>query len=271
MKAPLLLCFLLLITISITAADNENKIKKNRLYIGVEKNHLPYAGLDKNKQASGILTDSLREVCDRIEVECKFITGDFNQLIEDLQFYKLNAVIVVDQIIFQKADKLILTKAFCKTQPVFIYSSHLPKDIKDSTLIGTTIGVQEGSLLHFDLIENYKRDVIIKPYHSIQAGLFDLLTQRIDKLATDKTFFISHLQTTSFSRYYATTPLSSNKIKKTASNHDKEVNSDKNIFRPTQMTLVLREEDTLLYKKINSAIQVKEKIPYCSDLFPLKD
>jgi hypothetical protein len=257
----------------------EQKQEKQLFYFGMEINNSPYTGLSNDTQAVGLLITSVSQLCEKIKIKCEFVSNSFSKMLGDIQLDKLDALVIVRQLILPKTDKLKLTIPLCKIQPVFIHSTDFSKSINIEDLAGTTIGVKEGSRLHFYLIQKYRPEVIIKPYSLLESGLFDLLTNRIDRLATDKAFASTHLAKMFFAekRYIATSLSTKNNEKE---DKDKDKDKDKNnsnkmlnilndvSFLSTQMTLALRDDDIQLYEKLTRAIQARGQVPYCSDLLP---
>ncbi len=289
MIKPFLPCFfvfllLSLVTVSVAAeVKNRNKAaaqqlepkeeqqREEQLYIGIETNRLPYISLDEKGQAIGLLVVAIREVCESIKIKCEFIAGDFSKMLKDIQLQKLGGLLITDKLVLEKTDKLKLTIPLCKTQPVFIHAASLSTSIEVKDLAETTIGVQEGSPLHISLLEKYAPQVLIRPYSLLENGLFDLLTQRIDRLATNKAFATANLVNTTFAKQYVITPIetaSDEQQQEEDSNNKESEALDTKYFLSTQMTLALREDDMDFYKKLIDAIRAKGKIPYCSDLLP---
>jgi ABC-type amino acid transport substrate-binding protein len=255
-------------------ASKESNTDEQQLYIGIEINNSPYISLDSNAQATGLLIKYVRQLCKTISVKCKFVTGNFASMLKAIHLYKLDILLISEQLVLPKTDKLKLTAPLCKIQPVFIHSSDLSNSIEKQDLTETTIGVQEGSRLHFQLIETYAPQVTIKPYSLLESGLFDLLTHRIERLATDKAFASAHLEKTTFATHYITTPFSikngGGESKGNISNKELDFLSRYNFFS-TQMTLAVRKDDQHIYEKLTLAIQNKGQTPYCSNLLPIKD
>jgi len=271
--------FLIFFSVSFPAIAVEGNPKEGQkqeqelFYFGMEINHMPYMGLGNNTKAVGLLITSISELCKKINIKCEFISDNFSKMLRDIRLDKLDALVIVDQLVLPKTDKLQFTIPLCKVQPVFIHSSDLSSSLNIEDLSGTTIGVKEGTRLHFYLIQKYSTEVIIKPYSLLESGLFDLLTHRIDRLATDKAFASAHLANMFFAekRYIIT----SFGAKGNGNEGESIYNSNKafdflvrEYFFSTQMTLALRDDDIQLYEKLTRAIQARGRTPYCSDLLP---
>ena len=246
--------FLLLPFLLTTVLAQENPTeKKQQIYIGIEENRMPYVGLDDKQQAHGILVTAITHLCETINAECKFILGEFEQILQDVQTYKLNTLVVIDTFILPKIDKLKLTPPLCKIQPVFIHKRDENSSTKSEDFKGTTIGVREGSLLHLYLLEKYNHYARIKAFPLLESGIFDLDSGRIDSLVTDQTFFSKKLQETPLGKGYSATPLNI-------------LPADKVTLPATSMRLALREQDVELYESLTKAIQANGQAPYCIEL-----
>ena len=263
------LSILLIISVIMTSLfaeeKNTNEEQKSKVfYIGVETNRMPYIGLTHDKEIIGLLITSVHQLCKKIKIQCEFVSSNFFSILEDIKLNRLDGLLIVDQLVFPKTDKLKLTTPLCTIQPVFIHSSDLDGSIKAKDLTGKIIGVKEGSRLHFYLIEKYDHYATIKPYSLLQNGLFDLFTQHIDLLATDKAFASVNLAKATFAKHYTITSL------RKKNNTTSDFFSKKD-FVLTQMTLALGEENTGLYNKLDQAIRARGKTPYCSDLLVVKE
>lgn len=166
------------------------------LYIGIDKQRYPYVWMDKYQRAQGILVERLNQVCKKINAQCEFVTGDFYELVQQIQTYQLNGVMVIDQVVFPDIDQLSLTAPLCQFQPVFIQAKDYQKRNKPEDFQRTILGVQQGSVLHFYLLDHYSNFAQLRPYETLESGLFDLIVGRIDALVTDRAFYQSRVAAT---------------------------------------------------------------------------
>jgi len=244
----------LLTTVLAQELVQENPVeKKQALYIGIEKNRMPYVGLADTQQAYGILVTEMTRLCEIINAECTFIVGEFNQILENVQTYKLHGLLVIDTFILPKIDTLKLTPPLCKVQPVIIHKQDGKSRTKPEDFKGTTIGVRNGSLLHLYLLEKYGHYARIQAFPLLESAIFDLETGRIDSLFADQVFFSERLQKTPLGKGYSVTPLNI-------------LLTDNAILPETSMRLALREQDAELYESLTKAIQENGQAPYCTEL-----
>ncbi len=250
---PYVTFFILPFLLTTALAQQSQTKERQQLYIGIEKNRLPYTGLNDLKQPHGILVAAVNRLCETINADCEFVVGEFNQLLQDVKIYKLHALIIIDTFILPDIDKLKLTPPLCKTQPVFIQKPNENNRTKPEDFKGTTIGVREGSLLHLYLLDEFSSHARIKPYPLLESGIFDLVTGRIDTLSTDQAFFSERLQKTPLGKEYAATPLDMTQ-------------PDGEALPATSMRFALREQDTELYETLTKAIQTNGQPSYCVDI-----
>jgi len=250
----LLLFLLLLSTNSLLSEENKASSKKEFLYIGIENHRNPYSSFEKKDNLQGIMIDRINMICDTLNVQCKFSTGQIDSLLMDLKSLKLHAVFILDSFILPNLEKIDLTSEICKIEPVFIQKKSNLVRTKTKEFEKTTIGVQKGSLLHIYLLENYNSLAQLKPYIQLENGIFDLVTGRIDALFSDKSFFIGRVLNTTFSN-------------KGSENELVAVKVGEPDFPKTSMSLALRYNDKIRIEKIKNALSKMGNTPLCSNLF----
>lgn len=176
-------------------------ISDPKLYIGIEKNRLPYMHEDGHGIPQGILIDKTRHVCKSMGQQCEFISHTWYELLEELKAYHLDMIAIVDNLFIPDIDKLATSKPICRTQPIFVQKANQAKRTHIDDFRKTTIGVREGSTLHFYLLEHYSEYAAIKPYSLLENALFDLDFERIDTLLTNQAFFWGRIAETPLSNW----------------------------------------------------------------------
>jgi polar amino acid transport system substrate-binding protein len=254
MKRLLRGCCLILLSLLCLPAVAESTTpvvaEKPPLYIGIPPDRQPYAYLDAQKQAAGILVNAVRAACQHMQVTCEFVSGTPDQLVQDLQAVKLNMFLIVDDFIVPEVDKLKLTQPICKPKPLFIEKADAPARSKPEDFRGTTLGVQEGSIFHIYLLDEYSSQARLKAYPFVDNAVFDLVFGRIDALFAEEALIKARITDTSLEGYL----------------HFQVIEADPKTLATTAMVLALREQDTDLLKEMNNALQATTKGQNCAQL-----
>lgn len=250
----LLLFSIFFTTNSLLSEESKVSSKKEFLYIGIEDHKNPYSSFEQQNSLQGIMIDRINMICDTLNVQCKFSTGEIDSLLIDLKSFKLHAVFILDSFILPNLEKIYLTSELCKIEPIFIQKKSNLVRTKMKEFEKTTIGVQKGSLLHIYLLENYNSLAQLKPYVQLENGIFDLVTGRIDALFSDKSFFIGRVLSTTFGS-------------KGNKNELVAVKVGEPDFPKTSMSLALRHNDKIRIKKIKNALSKMGNTLPCSNLF----
>lgn len=250
-----LLCCLLMINQPLMAESASEtvdaaNVEKPPLHIGIPVSRRPYAYLDTEKQPAGILVNAIQRLCQQMKVTCSFDTGNPEQLLLDLQAVKLNAVLIVDTFIAPEVDKIKLTPPLCKPAPMFIQKAGTPARSKPEDFRGNTLAVQEGSIFHIYLLDEYSGQTRLKPYPFMDNAVFDLVFGRLDALFADEAFIQSRITGTALQGYvqFTTTRLDVPELPATA------------------MTLAVREQDNNLFKELATALQTTSSGKACAQL-----
>ena len=223
---------------------------KPSLYIGIPPQRPPYAYLDAQKQAAGILVDAVQATCQYMQTKCEFVSGTPDQLLQDLQAVKLNALLVVDAFIAPEVDKLQLTQPLCKPKPLFIQKADASVRSQPEDFRGANLGVLEGSIFHIYLLDEYSSQARLKAYPFADSAVFDLVFGRLDALFAEEAMIKARITDTSLEGYL----------------HFKVIEADPKTLPATAMVLALREQDTDLLNDMNNALQATLKGQNCAQL-----
>ena len=216
--------------------------KPTLMYIGIEQQRQPYAWIDKRQKAQGILVERLRQVCKKINAQCEFVAGDFYGLVQQIQTYQLHGVLVIDQFVFPEVDQLSLIAPLCQIEPVIIQSKAQQKRNKPEDFQRTILGVHQGSLLHFYLLDHYSSFAQLRPYETLESGIFDLIVGRIDALVADHAFYQSRVVATGLGAAHRNPSLVATPI----------MMED---FSGVSMTLAISKSDENLFNHLKQSIQ----------------
>ena len=238
-------------TYATTATDaTEPEASKLSLQIGIPIARRPYAYLDTQKQPAGTLIAVIQQVCQQIQANCEFTGGNTEQLLQDLQTIKLNAVLIVDDFIMPEVDNVKLTTPLCTLKPAFIQKAGAPPRHKPEDFRGSTLAMQEGSIFHIHLLDEYNSQARLKPYPFMENAIFDLVFGRLDALFADETLIQAQITQTALNGYveWMLTPTETADL------------------YPTAMTLAIREQDHDLFKTLDSALSSIKESQSCVSL-----
>lgn len=192
--------YLSLILYILLGGSNAIAEEMKQLYIGVERNRVPFAYLNSEQEVTGSLVNEINKICKTLNAKCNFMTGEVDTLLEDLRAFKLHGVLLIDSFVIPKIDKIQLTESICKTKPIFIQKRSDTVKTKIEEFKGSIIGVKKGSLLHLYLLENYNSLAQLKPYEQLENAVFDLYSGRIHSLFADNAFFMERVANTSLGK-----------------------------------------------------------------------
>ncbi len=251
-------CLCLLLCLLTNTQADEAKPEKMQLYLGIANKRIPYTYIDKQQQASGILVASVTHLCEQINAHCNFVAEDFEQLLEDVRTFKLHGMIVIDDFISPEIDGLKLTSPLCMLTPALIQKQVENPRLAPEDFKSTTIGVQEGSLLHLYLLDAYSSSARLKPYPILESAVFDLVSGRIDALLADDAFFRERVAKTILGKANSNVSLIAPKL-------------DGVDLPATSMTLAVRAHDKELLAALEQAIQASGKTLSCASLLKTDD
>lgn len=249
-----IVCLSLMIFSAVQAQENE--VENKHLYIGITKDRTPYTQLDDKNKPKGALLKIIDELCQKIDVQCTYTTGKPDQLLRDLQGYKLHAVVTLDSRMALPDEQFQLTTPICHIRPVFIQRlNNATADPKD--LEGKTIGVKENTSLHQYLMDKYGNSATLRPYLTLENGVFDLVSERVDAVFADKAFYKFRVAPTSLAN---------------EANPERIITHEINIneIPKTSMALVIREQDKELLLMLEQAIQGNGQARHCDCLLDKK-
>ncbi len=149
--------------------------------IGADTSDAPLDYIDENGQITGFDAELTKALCERIKLECEFVTIDFDALIPSLLSRKIDAI----------SSSLLITE---KRKKQIAFSDHLyaaksrliAKEGSDllptiESLKGKRIGVEQGTTQQYFANEVWRPNgVIIVPYQNQLQVFSDLVAGRLD-------------------------------------------------------------------------------------------
>lgn len=241
-------------------AQSSEVTEKTQLYIGIEKHRKPYSSLNDQQQPQGILINAILPLCESIKAQCDFISGSFEQLLQDLQTLRLDALVVIDTVVLPDIDKIKLSSPLCQLTPVFIQKQNAPPRTQAEDVEHKTLGVLQGSLFHLYLLDEYGQRVRLRTYAVLEHGVFDLISGRIDALFAEQAFFKERILGTPLGRSKRdATPL----VALTMQMQDQQ-------FPSAGMRLAVSEQNNKLFEAFEQVLRDRTLAP-CGNLLKIEE
>ncbi len=246
---------LLIIYPAVSVSQTDVFLSQQPLYIGVEPRNAPYISNKNGEVFEGILIDKALELCQKIKRNCIFSPGSAEELSDALRYNRLEAIIVVDQIVSDsQAEGLFFSPPFCTTRPVLIRTESVSSSVDSMSVDYQSIGVLENSYLEFYLQNHFPSNINLTPYALMENAMFDLFIGKIDAILSDMAFFRNRAEGAFLDNVYYQLPAVAMPLADYA--HQPE----------RAMTLVIRDSNTVLKEQISGVTQ--ENIAYCADFLP---
>lgn len=159
------------------------EMKKVR--IGTEGAYPPFNEVTAAGDLTGFDIDIAKALCDKMKVECEFVTQDWNGIIPALQAGKYDAIVASMSITDERKQQVDFTEKYYNTPPAIA----VPKDSKltEATaegMKGAILGAQQ-STTHANYAEAKLPGAELKLYPSAEEYKLDLQSGRIDAAIDD--------------------------------------------------------------------------------------
>lgn len=171
-----LLC---LFSLTAVAADQ----KPIAIHFAMEATYPPFEFMDSSGQIQGYDVDIANAICKKINATCTFSNQAFNSLIPSLQIGKFDAVISAMSVTAERAQQVNFTASYYEPTAAFV--APLSAHATLASVVGATVGVQQGSTFESYLKNKYPHQVTIKNYASIQDAFLDLMSGRVSMVLAD--------------------------------------------------------------------------------------
>ncbi|SDU04881.1 ABC transporter substrate-binding protein [Stappia sp. ES.058] len=157
----------------------------SKIRIGTEGAYPPFNNLTADDELVGFDIDIANALCAQMEVECEFITQDWDGMIPALQAGKFDAVIASMSITEERLEKVDFSNKYYNTPPAIA----VPKDSSiseatDAALDGKLLGAQS-STTHSNYAEAKIPSAELKLYPTPDEYKLDLGSGRIDAAIDD--------------------------------------------------------------------------------------
>jgi polar amino acid transport system substrate-binding protein len=155
------------------------------LRIGTEGAYPPFNYLTADGQLAGFDVDIARALCEEMNVECEFVTQDWDGIIPALQAGRFDAIIASMSITEERKQQVDFTEKYYNTPPAIA----VPKDsdiegVTAEDLAGKTIGAQAATT-HAQFAEETFTDGDVRVYPTAEEYKLDMVNGRLDAVIDD--------------------------------------------------------------------------------------
>ena len=230
MRKVMLIFFVLLWSCSLYAANHT-------IRFATEATYPPFEYIDASGKIQGFDIDIANALCSQMKATCSFVNQSFNSLIPSLQLGKFDALIAALGVTPEREKQVSFTASYYEPSASFV--ALLDKHYTLSSLIGKTIGVQQGSTFEKYLLDQYRSKITMKAYASIQDAFLDLISGRVDIVIADTPIAYDWLKQNDHSKKFGVI--------------DKPI-IDKNYFG-SGYGIAVRKDNVTLLNSLNQALQ----------------
>ncbi len=152
--------------------------------IATEGAWAPFNYIDDNGKPQGFDVDIAWALCEKMDVECKVVTQDWDGLIPGLKVRKYDAIIASMSITEERLRQVDFTNKYYSGGLRFLAPKGKSFDLDN--LDGKVIGAQRATLAAQYLEDNYTGKATLKFYDTQDSVYLDLLSGRLDIVLSDE-------------------------------------------------------------------------------------
>jgi len=156
---------------------------QEKLRIGTEGAYPPFNQIDPDGKVIGFDIDIAAALCNQMQVECEFVTQDWDGIIPGLMAKKYDAIVASMSITEERLKAVAFTDPYYSNKLQYV----APKGSKvdPNNLKGKSVGAQRATISASYLEDNLKDDVNIKLYDTQENAYLDLESGRTDVVLAD--------------------------------------------------------------------------------------
>jgi len=155
----------------------------DKLRIGTEGAYPPFNQIDATGAVIGFDIDIAAALCNEMQVECEFITQDWDGIIPGLLAKKYDAVVASMSITEERQKAVAFTDPYYSNKLRYVAPKGSTIDVKD--LKGKSVGAQRATISASYLEDNLGDEVSIKLYDTQENAYLDLESGRTDVVLAD--------------------------------------------------------------------------------------
>ncbi|WP_225775937.1 transporter substrate-binding domain-containing protein [Pseudomonas sp. Marseille-Q5115] len=157
-----------------------------KLRMGMEGGHPPFNDTDASGQVVGFDADIGAALCAKMKVECEIVTTSFEELIPALNNNQYDFLISSLSVTEDRKQLVDFTDPYYINKLQFVAAGNSDLTNAAGTLMGKTLGAQEGTLAAKWLQENAANVAIVQTFQTQDEVYVALSTGQIDGALADK-------------------------------------------------------------------------------------
>lgn len=165
-----------------------------KLRIGTEGAYPPFNLIDESGELKGFDIDIAKALCEKMNVECEFITQDWDGIIPALLAKKFDAIVASMSITEERKQSVDFTDKYYSNLVRFVGPKGADITISKEGLAGKTVGAQRATVSASYLEDEYGDVADIKLYDTQENANLDLANGRLDLLLADGLVIYEWLQ-----------------------------------------------------------------------------
>ncbi len=158
-----------------TSADAGMKVR-----MGTEGAYPPFNYTDDKGQLQGFDIDIGNAICETANLECTWVTQDWDGIIPGLLAKKYDTILASMSITPERMEKIDFSIKYYSTPAKFFAKKGSGYQISKEGLKGKTVGVQRATIHENFLRDNFGDVVTVKSYATQEEAFLDLTSGRID-------------------------------------------------------------------------------------------
>ncbi len=152
--------------------------------IGTEGAYPPFNQIDADGNLIGFDIDIAKALCKQMEVQCEFVTQDWDGIIPGLLARKYDVIVASMSITEERKQAVDFTNPYYSNK--LQYVAKIDSEFDPKNVEGKTIGAQRATISAQYLEDNLADQVTIKLYDTQENAYLDLASGRSDAVLADK-------------------------------------------------------------------------------------
>jgi polar amino acid transport system substrate-binding protein len=157
----------------------------DKLKIGTEGAYPPFNLIDEAGELQGFDIDIAKALCEKMNVECEFVTQDWDGIIPALLAKKFDAIVASMSITEERKQSVDFTDKYYSNLVRFVGPKGADITISKEGLAGKAIGAQRATVASSYLEDEYGEVADIKLYDTQENANLDLANDRLDLQLAD--------------------------------------------------------------------------------------